>query len=114
MKNITLITGIILLVANLLFGTILSRYESFNMWLNCGVIAATTALLYLLKIIRLKDGFYISLYMLFSVLGFIIFILGLLTPQKYEDNGYLVAIVLIVVVEAIILTITHITSKTVE
>ena len=46
MKNITLITGIILLVVNVLFGSILSSYPAFNMGLNCGVIVATTVLLY--------------------------------------------------------------------
>jgi len=55
MKNITLITGIILLVANLLFGSILSIYPAFNMWLNCGVIVATTALIYMLGIITLTN-----------------------------------------------------------
>ena len=111
MKNITLIVGIVLLVANLLFGSILSSYPNFNAGLNCGVIAATTALLYILKIIRLKDGYYISLYMLFGLLGFISFLLGLFAPQQYADNWYLIAIILIVAFEAIVLTIAHIISK---
>ena len=111
MKNITLIAGIILLVVNLLFGSILSSYPSFNMWLNCGVIVATTALLYLLRTITLKDGFYISLYMLFGILGFIAFILGLYAPQQYTDNWYLITIILIVAFEAIVLSVTHIVSK---
>ena len=114
MKNITLIIGIILLVANLLFGSILSVYPTFNMWLNCGVIAATTALLYILKSIQLKDGFYISLSMLFGIFGFVAFILGLFAPQRYTDNWYLIAIILIGVFEAILLTITHIISKTIK
>ena len=111
MKNITLIIGIILLVANLLFGSILSFYPSFNMWLNCGVIAATTALLYILKSVQLKDGYYIPLYMLFSIFGIIEFLLGLFAPQRYENNGYLIVIVLIVAFEAIVLAVTHIVSK---
>ena len=114
MKNITLITGIVLLVANLLFGSILSVYPSFNMWLNCGVIAATTVLVYTLSIITLKDAFRISLSMLFGIFGFIAFILGLFAPQQYTDNWYLIAIILIVAFEAIILTIAHIISKTIK
>jgi hypothetical protein len=111
MKNITLIIGIILFLANLLFGLILSAYPTFNMGLNCGVIAATTALLYTLRVITLKDGFYISLSMLFGMFGFIEFILGLFAPQQFENNWYLIAIILIVVIEAVILTVTHIVSK---
>jgi hypothetical protein len=114
MKNITLITGIILLVANLLFGSILSIYPAFNMCLNCGVIAATTALLYLLRLITLKDGFYVSLSILFGIFGFMEFILGLIAPQRYENNWYLIAIILIVALEAILLTITHIISKRIK
>jgi len=114
MKNITLITGIILLVANLLFGSILSVYPNFNMWLNCGVIAATTILIYFLGIITLKDGFRISLSMLFGIFGFIAFILGLFAPQQYIDNWYLIAIILIVALETILLTITHIISKNIN
>ena len=114
MKNITLITGIIILTSNLLFGSILSSYPTFNMWLNCGVIAVTTVLLYLIGQITLKDGFKISLTFLFGFLGFIEFILGLFTPQRYTDNWYLITIILILVFEAIILTLTHITSKSVK
>ena len=111
MRNITLITGFILLVANLLFGSILSSYPAFNMWLNSGVIVANTVLIYALSIITLRDAFKISLSFLFGVLGFIVFVLGLFAPQQYTDNWYLIAIVLIVAFEAIILTITHIISK---
>ena len=114
MRNITLITGIILLVANLLFGSILSSYPAFNMWVNCGVIVATTVLLYVVGHIALKDGFKISLTFLFGFLGFIKFIIGLFMPQQYADNGYLIAIILVVAFEAIVLTITYIISKTVK
>ncbi|MDR1757759.1 MAG: hypothetical protein LBR51_02195 [Bacteroidales bacterium] len=110
-KNIVLITGIILLVANLLFGSVLSAYSTFNMLLNCGVIIANSLLLYLLTCITLKDGFRISLSSLFSFLGFVEFILGLVAPQRYEDNGCLLAVILIVAFEAIVLVITNMVSK---
>ena len=111
MKNITLIAGIILLVANLLFGSMISGYATFNMLLNCSVIVATTVLLYAVGQIALKDGFKISLSFLFAIFGFIIFLFGLFAPQRYEDNLSLMAILLIVVFEAIVLAITCIVSK---
>ena len=114
MKNITLIIGIILLIVNLLFGAILSIYPSFNMWLNCGIIAVTTLLLYTLRCITLKDGYYIALFMLFGIAGFIAFILGLLAPQQFENNWYLIIIVLIVAMEGILLAITNKISKTIK
>ena len=111
LKNATLITGFILLVANILFGSILSIYPTFNMWINCGVIAITTILIYALSHIALKDAFKVSLSFLFSTLGFVIFVIGLLMPQRLEDNLHLVAIILIVAFQAIILTVANIVSK---
>ncbi|MDR1181495.1 MAG: hypothetical protein LBL13_05925 [Bacteroidales bacterium] len=114
MKNITLITGIILLIANLLFGSILSVYPAFNMWLNCGVIAATTVLIYLLQIIKMKDAFHISLSFLFFLFGIIEFVLGLFAPQRYTDNLYLSVIILIVAFEAIMFIIVNLVSKKIK
>lgn len=48
MKQIIIVIGIILLVANLLFGLILSSYEVFNLFVSSLVIVATTALLFCL------------------------------------------------------------------
>jgi hypothetical protein len=111
MNKTVLITGFILLLANILIGSILSVYSTFNMWLNCGVIAITTALIYLLGVITLKDAFRISLSFLFGFLGFAAFILGLFAPQRYEDNGFLIAVVLILAFEAIVLFVTSMVSR---
>ena len=114
MKNITLITGFIMLIANLLFGSILTIYPTFNMLLNSGIIIATTILIYAVGQIALKDAFKISLSFLFSTIGTILFILGLFTPPRYTDNLFLAAIILIVAFQASVLTITHIVSKKVN
>lgn len=111
LKNTTLISGLVLLVANILFGLILSIYPMFNMWINCGVIVAVTLLIYALSHIVMKDAFKISLSFLFSTLGFVIFIIGLLMPQRFEDNLHLLAIILIVAFMAIVLAVTNIVSK---
>lgn len=68
MKQIIIVIGIILLVANLLFGLILSSYEVFNLFVSSLVIVATTALLFCLNVVTLKDGFKISLHVLFPIL----------------------------------------------
>ena len=114
MKNITLITGFILLATCLLFGLILSIYPTFNMLLNCVVIVANTALVYAIAQIGLKDAFKISLSFLFVTLALIEFVLGLFSPQKFEDNFFLLAIILIVAFKAIVLGTTYIVSKKIE
>jgi hypothetical protein len=111
MKNFFLITGIILFVANLLFGSILSFYPIFNMLVNCGVIAATTALIYALTVTKLQDGFRIPLTIIFSILGFVEFLLGLFAPQQYENNWFLIVIVLFVVFETIVFVLCNKISK---
>jgi len=111
MKNITLIVGVILLVANILFGLILMVYPTLNCALNCVVIAATTALLYAMRCIHLRDAFYVSLSMIFTFFGFVEFMLGLFAPEKFQDNWYLIVVILLLVFEGIVLTITNIISS---
>ena len=107
MKQIIIVIGIILLVANLLFGLILSSYEVFNLFVSSLVIVATTALLFCLNVIILKDGFKISLHVLFSILGAIEFVLSLFSSKTFENNWFLLVIVLSLAVQSIILLITN-------
>lgn len=107
MKQIIIVIGIILLVANLLFGLILSSYEVFNLFVSSLVIVATAALLFCLNVIALKDGFKISLHVLFSILGAIEFVLSLFSSKTFENNWFLLVIVLSLAVQSIILLITN-------
>lgn len=107
MKKLILIIGLILLIANGLFGLILSVYPSFNFCVTSGVIVATTALLYVMRCINLRDAFYISLSLLFVLFGFIEFVLGLFAQDTVKDNWYLIIIILLCMFEAILLAITH-------
>ena len=111
MKRLTLITGSIFLAANALFGLILTAYPTFNCGLNCVVIAATTALLYAMRCIRLRDGFFIPLSMLFAFFGFVEFVLGLFSPDKFQDNWYLIVVILLLVFEGVVLALTNLVSS---
>ena len=107
MKQIIIVIGIILLVANLLFGLVLPSYEVFNLFVSSSVIVATTALLFYLNVITLKDGFKISLHVLFSILGAIEFVLSLFSFKTFENNWFLLVIVLSLAVQSIILLIAN-------
>lgn len=111
MKNITLITGAILLVTNILIGMVLTAYQPFNVVITSIVVAATTALIYSLRCMTLKDAFYISLTGIFSFIGIIAFVLGLFAPQQFSNNWYLIVIFLLIAIEAILLLIANKTSK---
>lgn len=107
MKQIIIVIGIVLLVANLLFGLILSSYEVFNLFVSSLIIVATTALLFCLNVITLKDGFKISLHVLFFILGAIEFVLSLFLSKTFENNWLLLVIVVSLAIQSIILVATH-------
>ena len=107
MKQIIIIIGVILLIANLLFGLILSSYEAFNLFVSSLVIVITTALLFCLNVVTLKDGFKISLHVLFLILGGIEFALSLFSSKNLENNWFLLVIVFSLAIQSIILLVTH-------
>lgn len=107
MKTITLTLGVICLIANILFGLILTSYESFNVWLNSFVILLNTLLLYLVNCINLKDAYKVSLNGLFPVFSIAEFIGGLFAPARYENNFALIIIILALAFEAALLVITY-------
>ncbi len=111
MKRTILILGGLALIVNVLLGLLLSRYDCFNMGVNCGVIALNSALLFCLWQFNLRDAFRISFSFLFSVLSIVELVLGCLIPQKLEDNGYLIAIIAILFVEITLFVITNILSN---
>lgn len=111
MKRLTLILGSIFLVANFLFGLILTAYAQFNMWLNCGVVLTNTILLYALQFIKLRDAYYISLSLLVIFFGLVEFVLGLFAPNDFENNWYLIVLIILIVIEAIQLILAHYVSN---
>ncbi len=114
MKKTILILGGLALIVNVLLGLLLSKYDYFNMGVNCGVIALNSALLFCLWQFNLRDAFRISFIFLFSFLGIVELVLGCLMPQKLEDNGYLIAIIAILFVEIALFVITNIMSNKIK
>ena len=80
MKRIIILSTFVLLVMNLLLGAILSFYGSFNMAISSAVIVVTGLLLYLTDTIHLKDGYKISLMLIFAVSGLLEFVLSIIAP----------------------------------
>lgn len=110
MKRVIILTSIVLLVANLLCGALLSAYSGFNLAVSSAVIIATALLLYLTATIRLKDGFRVSLLLLFAAAGVVEYILSLLAPPCLTDNWWLILAICLLAAEALLLIITHTVS----
>lgn len=114
MKRIILLSTGVLLIANLLLGAILSAYGVFNMLISSAVIAATGLLLYYTCIANLKDGYKVSLMLLFSVGGLIEFVLSLVAPNRLTDNWWLIVVIGFLAAEIILLIITHTVSNKIK
>lgn len=114
MKKIILLGGLTLLVMNLLFGAILSIYESFNITISSGVITINTVILYLTNCIKLKDGFKISISILFTLLGIVGYLLSLFASRSFEDNWYLLLTIFIMGFETMVLFVTYVVSNKIK
>ena len=114
MKKMILICGSLALVLNVLLGLLLSHYDNFNMGVNCGVIALNTALLLSLYWLNMRDAFRISFSFIFSFLAIVEIVLGCLMPEKLQDNGYLIAMIVLLFIEISLMVITIIASKKIK
>ena len=114
MKRLNLLIGSVLLVLNVIIGLLLTSYATFNMILTSGIIVISIALIEILKHIKLKDAFRISLSALFALFLIINFILGILSPERFQDNGYIIAILIIIAFELLVLMTTSFVSNKVK
>ena len=113
MKNLTLTIGGIALALNLLFGVLLSDYETFNVGFTSIVIVLTTLLIYLLRVVPMKDGFVIGLGFFFLFMGVVEFVLGLISEPSMTDNGFVFTAIILLAIQASILLICSSISKNV-
>lgn len=114
MKHLNLIIGGILLVLNVLIWLIVSSYSTFNLCLTISAIVLFLALIGILKHYKLRDAFRVSLTVIFAFLMIVCLILGVLSPETFKDNGYIIAIIAILAVEVIILLTARIISQNVK
>ena len=105
------IIGGIALALNLLSGFLLSGYAPFNIGFTSAVIVLTTLLIYLLRVIPMKEGFVIGLGFFFLFLGVVEFILGILSQPSMTDNGKVVVTIILLAIQAGILLICNSISK---
>jgi hypothetical protein len=64
--------------------------------------------------ITLKDGYRISLNMLFPIMAIVEFFVGLFSPEKIQDNVSLMFILIALLLEGIIIIMTNQISKKVQ
>lgn len=114
MKKIILLSGLVLLLMNVLFGLILSSFDGYDVVISSVVIMVTTLLLYLTTVIQLKDGYKISLALLFLIAGVFEYVLSLYAPNHFKDNWWLIVVILFMAFEIILLIVTNTISKKIK
>lgn len=114
MKKIIILSCMVLLIANLLLGAILSFYGGCNVAFSSAVIVVTGILMYLTDTIHLKDGYKVSLMFLFSIAGALEFILSLIAPNRITDNWWLILVIALIAIEVIMLIITNTISNKIK
>ena len=112
MKRLIILTTIILLVVNGLFGLILTVYQSTNVYLNSAVILFSGIVLWVVSSTQLKDAFKISLTSLFAVVGVIEYIIGFFAPTEWSNNWFAILEILVLAIEIIFVLLTNfVTNK---
>lgn len=81
MKTIILLIAGLCLIVNILCGCIISSYSTFNCGVTSGIIILNAIIMLIVSEITLKDGYHISLNVLFPIMAIVEFIVGL-SPQK--------------------------------
>lgn len=114
MKKIIILSCTLLLIANLLCGAILSFYGGCNVAFSSAVIIVTGILLFLTDTINLKDGYKVSLMLLYTIAGALEFILSLIAPNRITDNWWLIFVITLITVEVLLLVITNLFSHKVK
>ena len=113
MKAIILSVAGLCLIVNILCGCIISSYSAFNCGVTSGIIVLNAIIMLIVSEITLKDGFRISLNVLFPIMTVVEFVAGLFSSERFQDNGILVFVLIALLLEGIIIIITNKTSKTV-
>ena len=114
MKKTILFATLAVLVVNILAGLLLSSYHTFNMLATSLVIVLTTTLMYITEYITMKDAFRVSLPFVFAFLGLVMFLLMLFSKHQLQDNWCVAVSLVLLLIEALVLYITHRVSKTIK
>lgn len=109
-----LFIAIVLVIANILLSTIISAYPTFNVIVTSVVIIVNAILIILLKKINLKDAFKYSLTVLLGVIGMAELLLGAFAQQQYQNNWFLIVLILAGIFEIILLLAANFVSSKVN
>lgn len=111
MKKIFLVAGFILVVINSFTSLVFEGYEMHSMLFANFSLVTTTVLYYLVYTLSISDGFKIGYSLIFGISGLAKFICAVFSFSTIENNLFLLLFIAIVLVECLLLYISHIMSN---
>ena len=104
MKPLSIILGCVLVLLNLVICYLITSIGQNTLIISSLVIFTTFLLWYFSQALHIKDGFRISLPFLFAFNGIIEYILSFFVHEELKNNGYLVAILVLFIIQILILS----------
>ncbi len=99
MTKIIIYLGSLLVAANTIIGLLISNFLPFN-WISIDVILIiNTVLLSKLSNDNISNGYKISLSFVYPFLCFVSIVLAFLSPEKFQDNYYVIGFIFILLIE---------------
>ena len=112
MKQSIILIGSILVIVNLLLGLIISAYGCVNLVASTVILVLTAVVLLLVNgRMSLKDGYVVSLNILIPIIGLIQYIIAVFMPSRFSNNWGMIALLVLIAIEAILLVATNSISK---
>jgi hypothetical protein len=112
MKQSIILIGSILVIVNLLLGLIISAYGCVNLVASTVILVLTAVVLLLVNgRMSLKDGYVVSLNILIPIIGLIQYIIAVFMPNRFSNNWGMIALLVLIAIEAILLVATNSISK---
>ena len=112
MKNIHLIIGAICLLVNIAICLIFDGIGNHVLIISSLVIITTALINHLLGTIDIKDGFKVALPFFFTFIGLVEYGLSFFVDESLKNDGFLVGIVCLFVLQVCVLIISALVSKT--
>lgn len=106
-----LIVFCLLLVVNVLAGFMFNGYEWTNVCYSSSVLIVNLVFIIMLQTVNLKDAFKIAMSVFLPVIGVIEFVLTLLAPKEFAENGYLMGLIGFIAFQMLVFLIINVVSK---
>lgn len=103
MKILIITVFAVLLLVNVLAGVIIKDYLIENIIVSSCILFLNAILLWLVTNSKMRYAFKVSYHILFPLICLIEFIMAIIAPNKWEDNYFIVGIIICIAFQFILL-----------